>query len=136
MTERFFDKVRVHPDGCWEWTGATNGNGYGVLVTPRPHKRNVYAHRFSYEIHVGPIPHGLDLDHLCRNRRCVNPAHLEPVTRAANLSRGGHNNRDRQRCRHGHAFTPENTHVESGGGRRCRQCRRDRYRERVERRAA
>lgn len=70
-------------DGCWLWTSTVVWNGYGQF---RINNRRVYAHRFAYEQVVGPVPDGLD--HLCRNRRCVNPAHLEPVTRQENLRRG------------------------------------------------
>ena len=68
-------------DGCWIWRGRIAPNGYGRLGSK-------YAHRVMYELHVGPIPTGLDVDHLCRVRHCVNPRHLEPVTRSENLRRG------------------------------------------------
>jgi hypothetical protein len=70
---------------CWLWTGAVGSSGHGRI---RPHGRLLQAHRWVYELLVGPIPEGLDLDHLCRIRRCVNPDHLEPVTRQLNLARG------------------------------------------------
>lgn len=76
---------RINPDnGCWEWQGELNSNGYGRVW--RNNKR-IMAHRGFYELHRGPIPEGLELDHLCRNKPCVNPAHLEPVTHAENVRR-------------------------------------------------
>ena len=74
-----------HETGCWEWQGSMVENGYGVVSV---NGANIKAHRRYYEVLVGPIPPGLDLDHLCRNRACVNPDHLEPVTRSVNLIRG------------------------------------------------
>lgn len=86
----FWRKVAIQPDGCWLWSGSTNGHGYGRLA--RSGKLHG-AHRFAYEHFIGPIPNGLDLDHLCRVRLCVNPSHLEPVTRGENLLRGDTVNR-------------------------------------------
>ncbi|MEV4271931.1 HNH endonuclease signature motif containing protein [Micromonospora aurantiaca (nom. illeg.)] len=83
------------------------------------------AHRIAYEMKRGPVPDGLELDHLCRNRRCVRPAHLEPVTRRTNLLRGETipaRLAERTHCRHGHEFTPENTY-QWRGSRFCRTCR-------------
>ena len=77
-------KIR-HEGDCWIWTGSTNGCGYGETSEAG---KKVYTHRLMYERHVGPIPEGKDIDHLCRNRACCNPAHLEPVTRQENLLRG------------------------------------------------
>lgn len=84
VEERFWAKVQ--PTGfCWEWIASLKPNGYGQF-SPRP-GRVAYAHRYAYELLVGPIPTGADLDHLCRNRRCVNPDHLDPVDRRTNLLR-------------------------------------------------
>lgn len=80
--------IVVDDCGCWRWTGQKNRFGYGQLTVNRDGKsRCLGAHRFSYEAHVGPIPEGLEIDHLCRVRDCVNPEHLEPVTRAENVRR-------------------------------------------------
>lgn len=108
--------------GCWVWTGGVDRHGYGYWG-------RALAHRRMYEQHVGPIPAGLEIDHLCRNTLCVNPEHLEPVTHAENVarSRAGQVNRDRMlartHCRHGHEYTDENTD-RSTGWRRCRECNR------------
>jgi hypothetical protein len=82
--QRFWAKVNK-TETCWLWTGATSGNGYGVFGVTR---KMVMAHRWLYEHEIAPIPNERDLDHLCRVRLCVNPAHLEPVSRRENLLRG------------------------------------------------
>lgn len=84
---RFSEKYEPQPDGCWTWTGSTQQGGYGCFWFDDV-RRQVPAHRAAWLLLVGDIPAGLDLDHLCRNRACVNPAHLEPVTRRTNLMRG------------------------------------------------
>lgn len=81
---RFWQNVSKSA-GCWEWQGAVMGGGYGAI---KVEGRRVPAHRFAYELLVGPIGEGLEIDHLCRNRSCVNPEHLEPVTRSVNVKRG------------------------------------------------
>ena len=83
LEERFWFKVNK-TDTCWLWTGALRGDGYGKFHVKR---KWVYAHRFAYELLVGPIPDGLELDHLCRIRNCVRPSHLEPVTHQENMQR-------------------------------------------------
>lgn len=131
---RFRSKVAVRESGCWEWIGRRNQGGYGrfYIGTGTNDQRYASAHRWSYERVVGEIPDGLDLDHLCRNRSCVNPAHLEPVTRQENIRRGvgpqllGKLNGDKRQCVNGHEFTVDNTRIRRGGGRACRQCERGR----------
>lgn len=101
IMERFWEKIEIQNSGCWAWKGSLVG-GYGSFFA---NKRVVKAHRWSYEQFVGPIPDGLELDHLCRNTCCVNPAHLEPVTHAENVRRGngGWNFRAEHRARKGGA---------------------------------
>lgn len=119
----------IQENGCWDWVGAVSTNGYGSWRTSG---RSQPAHRAMYERHKGPIPDGLQIDHLCRNRKCVNPDHMEPVTLIENVLRGvGFSGRNRRKthCRRGHEYTPENTHatVTKRGWnlRACRACWRD-----------
>jgi hypothetical protein len=122
---RFAAKVKSSPDGCWLWTASQDGGGYGILGVKEGKKMPMRkAHRVSYVLFVGPIPDGLDLDHLCRVRHCVNPDHLEPVTRTVNIRRGlqpGH--RDSQtHCKQGHPLSGDNL-VRTKTQRVCRICR-------------
>lgn len=117
-----------HPDDkgwpdCTVWPGRKATEGYGVLEG-RP------AHRVLWERANGPVPDGLELDHLCRNRACVNLAHLEPVTHQVNMYRSKQRWRDRTHCNRGHLITPENTYIDPTGPRYCRQCRRENDRRR------
>ena len=129
MIEKFLERVEPEPNsGCWLWVGHVNDNGYGLFHV---NGRNVRAHRFAYEHYRGPIPEGLDLDHLCRVRCCVNPDHLEAVTRQVNLLRGigfAAARAAQTHCIHGHKFTTENTGYDKG--RYCRRCKRDQMRAR------
>ena len=125
-TSRFWAKVDV-TDGCWFWQAATS-LGYGLFFPE--HSIRVLAHRFAYETLIGPIPPTLQLDHLCRNRRCVNPDHLEPVTIQVNILRGeGHaaKNAAKTHCPQGHAYDLFNTH-HFDGERHCRLCGKERQR--------
>lgn len=129
---RFWPKVKLNrATGCWVWTAATFRTGYGALGMGQ---RVLLAHRLSYETFRGPIPEGLVIDHLCRVRACVNPAHLEAVTMAENNRRGmgfaGKNAR-KTSCPQGHPYTPENTLNKTNAGwpsRECRTCDLDRKR--------
>lgn len=113
LSERFHAKIRREDNGCWRWMGSINQGGYGNMGVSVPRKRNVPAHRVGYELYKGPIPEGLQLDHLCRNRWCVNPEHLEPVTQKENINRGesptavlhrlGH-------CARGHEMNEQNSY--------------------------
>lgn len=124
LQERILTKIVASPDGCWLLDAYICKNGYGKIWNG---KRSDWAHRVSYSAFVGPIPVGLDLDHLCRVRACVNPWHLEPVTRKVNYNRSPLSNSRVTHCPSGHPYSPENTGVfrqaRAGGfGRYCREC--------------
>lgn len=136
--QRFEAKFTRATKGCWEWIAAIDPSGYGrfsVKLGPtRKDYRMKLAHRVSYETYSGPIPAGLDLDHLCRNRRCVNPDHLEPVTRSENLRRSplmGNASLSKTHCPRGHEYSAENTRVTKSDSRSCRSCERARNREKA-----
>lgn len=115
--KRFWEKVQK-TETCWLWASNVNGSGYGHFWNGN---RLVVAHRWAYEHLIGPIPEGLQLDHLCRVRRCVNPSHLEPVTRGENIRRGDHQGRRKTHCPQGHIYDETNTRVYAGK-RSCRMC--------------
>lgn len=125
--DRFVEKIKLDEDTeCWIWTSNRTAGGYGQFhFQGRPQA----AHRLAYEWMVGPIPEGLHLDHLCRVRFCVNPAHLEPVTPAVNTQRGG--NAIKTHCPKGHAYDERNTiwtTSKKGRDRHCRTCKNDQER--------
>lgn len=134
--DRFWSKVDIRGwDECWPWTASTNPDGYGKFSVGRKSDGTTLAHRMAYQLLVGPIPEGLELDHVrdwgCVSTLCCNPLHLEPVTHEENNRRSNSRtavNARRTHCVNGHEFTPENTYYYERGGRHhrtCRTCRRD-----------
>lgn len=124
--ERFMEKVTESPDGCWLWSSSVRPNGYGEF---HYEGRTVLAHRWVYARLAGPIPDGLQLDHLCRVRACVNPDHLEPVTQRENLLRGESPSAVHARkthCPNGHDYELHGKR-NPRGDRRCRTCERERW---------
>ena len=117
---RFWSKVQI-TEGCWLWLGAKHHKGYGSFWTGEKYKE---AHRFAYEFAVGAVPEGLQIDHLCRNRGCVKPEHLEAVTQRENLRRGMNYHRSQTHCKRGHPFDLFNTY-RATNGRACRICARE-----------
>lgn len=114
VRDRLYEAIVVDANECWVWQKCTV-HGYGKIDMPCKNSKKGYrpflAHRVMYELEVGPIPDGLELDHLCRNPTCVNPAHLEPVTRRENVLRSQSFTADNARkthCKHGHPLVPEN----------------------------
>ncbi len=132
--KRLLDRVEVVAEsGCWVWMGALTRWGYGIMTDSDQQRR--HSHKVAYELFKGPVPKGLELDHLCRVRCCVNPHHLEAVTHKENLKRGrdagfgslvasrvrAELQRAQTHCHKGHEYTPENTRMYRGK-RRCKAC--------------
>lgn len=120
--ERFEEKYFPEPNtGCWLWTGAINGSGYGQLFM---NGRLMQAHEFSYSMKNGPVADGLELDHLCRTRLCVNPDHVEPVSHHENMLRRA---ATVTHCKYGHPYVEGSFFLKKrknrpGIARRCKQC--------------
>lgn len=124
LPDRIASKLSVAETGCWQWHACRDALGYG-RVWDGANTR--LAHRVVYELLVGPVPVGLEIDHLCRNTSCVNPEHLEAVTHRTNIQRSGP--ATRRFCPRGHEYTPENTYYQTPKrSRACRLCHRDRER--------
>jgi hypothetical protein len=127
LQRRIGNKIKIDPEtGCWHWQGSKMHNGYGQMGVGG---RLYAAHRYIYEqTNNISVPKHLDLDHLCRNRGCVNPEHLEPVTRSENLKRGmkrGERQREKTHCPKGHPYDEANTYHHPSGKRCCRTCGRE-----------
>ncbi len=127
LKERFWAKVdKGGLNDCWIWTGGKSTAGYGLISV---NGKMAYAHRSAYELLVGSIPEGLQLDHLCRNPSCVNPEHLEAVTSQQNILRGEGATAQHARATHcpqGHPYNLVNTYYPPDGSRECRTCREER----------
>lgn len=114
LEARFLHHAEPEPSGCWGWS-PLRSDGYGNPVTVPSRttasgRTGLYPHWLAYRLFVGPVPEGLILDHVCRNRGCVNPEHLEPVTYAENALRGDMSNRRKAECPRGHRYDEANTH--------------------------
>ncbi len=126
ILERFWEKVYIDkPSSCWKWIAGCTEKGYGHFNIA--YKENAKAHKFAFELFFGEVPIGLELDHLCRNRNCINPFHLEIVTHQENMRRGhfvgtGLHNRIKTHCLKGHPYNIENTYINPAGKRNCRIC--------------
>ena len=140
--QRIWSKVQV-TDGCWEWLGSHQAGGYAQcgIGSQRAGTRSMgVVHRAVYQMVVGPIPSGLSLDHLCRNRGCVNPFHLEPIPIKVNILRGngwGGRHKRKTHCPAGHPYTGSNLYTlytgSRDGHRFCRTCDREKHRRQRER---
>ena len=122
--KRFWDKVLFTIE-CWEWMASKDKDGYGIF---KLNYKVLKAYRYAYELYNGKIPEGLEIDHICENRKCVNPAHLEPVTHQENVKRGSKHNINKKYCPLGHEYTKENTYyVPCKNNRKCKICHNTRW---------
>lgn len=142
LYHRVLSRIEISSAGCWVWQGTKTRKGYGQTSAKRLGQKKLYTHRIVYEHLHGPIPDGLQIDHLCRVTACCNPTHLELVTPKENTRRGlsAAKSRVRQQavteCPRGHPYVEENVYRDARGARSCRQCRRDQNRKWTEKRRA
>lgn len=132
--ERLSRGFKIATNGCWEWQKQI-AFGYGKIRVSIPERKGLPAHRYAYQLIRGEVPSGLVLDHLCRNRRCVNPYHLEAVTQQVNILRGvgaTAKNATKTHCKRGHPFDAANTYILKSvkKGRQCKKCMYENQRER------
>lgn len=125
--QRFWDKVLFTSD-CWEWIAGKDKDGYGIFKLD---KKVIKAYKYSYELYNGKISHNLEMDHICENRKCVNPAHLQAVSHQENCKHSQNYCRNKTHCPLGHEYTQENTYYKIIKNkykvRNCRECKRTRW---------
>lgn len=130
----FYDLCKILDNGCWQWLAGKTSAGYGVFYVE---KHPVYSHRLAWTLANGEVPAGMVIDHLCRNRACCNVSHMEAVSRGENVLRGigvSAFHKTKTHCKNGHEFTTANTRLaRHGKNRQCKQCERDRYHNRCQR---
>jgi hypothetical protein len=127
MFERFHQGYIITGSECWEWTKTFDGKGYGVIYDDSRPRRPMRAHRYGYTLATGDLAVGMDIDHICRNKKCVNPEHLEAVTHKENVLRGLAPNilaHHQNVCKRGHEMNDQNTYYRRNGTRQCRVCHR------------
>lgn len=141
LSERIASKFRIDAKGCWRWTGYVAPSGYARQTWTMPgdgKKRSHSAHRLSYMMFKGDLIDGMEIDHLCRVRDCINPAHLEQVTRRVNTLRSNApsaKNAVKTRCPKGHPYSGKNLYTGPNGARYCRICTRENARRYCKRKA-
>ena len=126
LKKKIMDKIKKKESGCWEWIGAVHKKKYGnygqLRIGTRGNSKLFRAHRVSYEVFVGKIGDGLEIDHLCHNTLCVNPDHLEEVTHNENMQR--RKDSHLEKCKHGHTYTEKTTYIRPDNHKReCLLCR-------------
>jgi hypothetical protein len=126
---RLLKSADTSRDDCWRWTGKVSRDGYGRMSVAGRYR---IVHRLAHDVWIGPIPEGLEVDHLCQVKLCINPAHLEAVTHRENMHRQPRIGAllAQTECVHGHDYTAENTMRDTRGNRRCRTCHNARERAR------